>query len=244
MKPIVLIHGLIGSLDNPDFLATFGPRRAHAPALLGYGTYQDHVRRSWTLRDQADHIAGFIHANSEGPVHVVGHSAGGAVAVMLALLHPRLVRSVTSVEGNFTLADAFWSLKFAKMPLHEVEAQLEAFRGDPAAWLGRAGVAVTPWSLAMAAVALTHQPAATLQKQSQAIVAATEHPSFLEGVRQILQHGIPLHLLAGSRSAKGWDVPDWVRRQAASDVELPNTGHLMMLEDPAAFARAVTSPLD
>jgi pimeloyl-ACP methyl ester carboxylesterase len=243
MKPIVLIHGLIGSLNNPKILRAFEARRVHTPDLLGYGIVAAR-RTSWTLQDQADHVAAFIRAAEQGPVHVVGHSAGGAVAVLLALRHRTLVDSITSVAGNFTLADAFWSLKFARMPLHEVQIQLATYRANPAAWLGRAGVPATQWTLAVAKASLDHQPATTLQIQSQAVVGATEHASFLDGVRQILDEGVPLHLIAGSRSSSGWGVPDWVRQRAASDVELPNAGHLMMLEDRVAFARAVVSPLD
>ncbi|WP_227744214.1 alpha/beta fold hydrolase [Yersinia kristensenii] len=43
------------------------------------------------------------------PVHVIGHSVGGAVAVLFARRYPEMTRSLTSVEGNFTLSDAFWS---------------------------------------------------------------------------------------------------------------------------------------
>jgi len=36
--PIVLIHGLIGTLQIPDLLSYFDPHRAIAPDLLGYGS--------------------------------------------------------------------------------------------------------------------------------------------------------------------------------------------------------------
>jgi pimeloyl-ACP methyl ester carboxylesterase len=243
MKPIVLVHGLIGSLSNPEILDAFEHRRVHAPDLLGYGA--DAARRTnWTLLDQADHVAAFIRGAERGPVHIVGHSAGGAVAILLALRYRSLVNSVTSVEGNFTLADAFWSLKFAKMPLHEVETQLVSYRANPTAWLDRAGVPATPWTLSVAKASLAHQPATTLQIQSKAVVSATERASFLEGVRQLLNEEVPLHLVAGSRSSSSWGVPDWVRQRAASDIELPDSGHLMMLEDRVAFAHSIVSPLD
>jgi len=37
----------------------------------------------WTLEDQADHVAAFVKERTRGPVHVVGHSVGGAVAAPL-----------------------------------------------------------------------------------------------------------------------------------------------------------------
>lgn len=35
--PVVLYHGLFGSLSDPAMLARFGERRILAPDLLGYG---------------------------------------------------------------------------------------------------------------------------------------------------------------------------------------------------------------
>lgn len=242
MTPLVLIHGLIGSLKYRELLGAFDARRIHTPDLLGYGS-QTTRKSAWTLKDQADHVAAFIRATEPGPVHVVGHSEGGAVAILLALHHRKLVSSITSAEGNFTLVDAFWSLRFAKMSLPQVKAQLTSYRADPASWLGRAGVPATPWTLSVAKTSLAHQSANTLQIQSRAVVVATEPTSYLDGVRRVLDEGMPLHLIAGSRSNAGWGVPDWVRQRAASDIILPNAGHLMMLDDPGAFASAVLSPL-
>jgi pimeloyl-ACP methyl ester carboxylesterase len=46
-------------------------------------------------------------------------------------------------------------------------------------------------------------------------------------------------LLGGERSAPGWDVPDWVKTASLSYVIQPGTGHMMMLEQPAAFSDIV-----
>lgn len=39
---------------------------------------------------------------------------------------------LVDVEGNFTLADAFWSAELARKPAAEAEALLESYRADPA----------------------------------------------------------------------------------------------------------------
>jgi len=241
MTPLVLVHGLIGSLNAPLVTRAFS-RRVLAPDLLGYGPGPA-PSTPWTLDDQAAHLGAIIEAKTDDPVDLVGHSVGGAVAWRLSLLRPDLVRSLTSVEGNFSLGDAFWSRQIASQPLAEVEAALAVFRSDVGAWLRRSGVDPTEAVLAIATDWLDNQPASTVQTQARAVVRATTDPAYLEGVRDVLGRGLPLHLVAGERTAAGWTVPDWVRAAAVSDVVAPGTGHLLMIENPGVFAALVEAPL-
>lgn len=237
--PVLLIHGLFGSLSDPAFLSCFGSTPVLAPDLIGYGAMRGVTLPNWTLEDQADHVAAFVRERTQEPVHVVGHSIGGAVAVLLVHRHPELALSLTSVEGNFTLGDAFWSRKISAQELPEIEAEVAGFRADIAAWVSRSGVAPTSFALQVASAWLDNQPVTTLRTQARAVVAATGVPAYLDAVRGILDGGVPLHLVAGSRARSGWNVPDWIATRAASNVDIPNTGHLMMLEAPQAFADAI-----
>ena len=60
MTPVVLIHGLFGTLDAPEILAEFGNRNALAPPLLGYGKNAQVDTSTLTLQVQAEHVAQFI----------------------------------------------------------------------------------------------------------------------------------------------------------------------------------------
>ncbi|PTA86908.1 alpha/beta hydrolase, partial [Kosakonia sp. H7A] len=73
---------------------------------------------------------------------------------------------------------------------------------------------------------------------ARSVVEVTSRAAYLEQLHGLM-HEMPVHLLAGERTREGWDVPDWAIATAASFVELPDMGHLMMLEDGAAFAAAV-----
>jgi pimeloyl-ACP methyl ester carboxylesterase len=70
------------------------------------------------------------------------------------------------------------------------------------------------------------------------VIKETGAPAYLELVRRVVER-TPVYLLAGERSAAGWDVPGWVRAAARARVVVPDTGHMMMLEDPAGFFRSV-----
>ncbi|WP_367165743.1 alpha/beta fold hydrolase [Kosakonia cowanii] len=241
--PVLLVHGLFGSLSSPGILAPFGKQCIYAPDLIGYGQCQKQGENGWTLNHQADHLAGFIHACKCGPVHLAGHSVGGAVAVLMAVRHPDLVSSLTLIEGNLTLSDAFWSQKISKQSLEEIQTEVSVFRADVAAWIAGAGVTPTDFAIETATAWLDNQPVSTIRTQAQAVVAATGEESYLEGLRHILSSLMPVHLISGERSQTGWHVPAWLKECATTYTVIPETGHLMMIEQPDVFARSVLNNL-
>ncbi len=241
--PILLIHGLMGCLNDPAILAPFSAISAHtpvlAPDLLGYGAFRTADTGNLRLEAQADHVAQWLHQKSAELVHVVGHSSGGAVTLVLAHRYPERVCSLTSVEGNFTLQDAFWSSQLARKPVEEIDAMLDAYKAQVDSWLADVGVTPTAWRRDLALRWLNHQPGSTLKAQSCALVEATSRPAYLDMVRSLLDSGLPLHLIGGARSRGDWGVPPWVVTRAASNTDIAGAGHLMMMEEPEQFAAVV-----
>jgi pimeloyl-ACP methyl ester carboxylesterase len=149
------------------------------------------------------------------------------------------VLGLISVEGNFTLKDAFWCTRIAAMPEAEWASEYGAMEDDPAAWLERSGIEASDQRIAWARSILSNQPYETIQAMARSVVGVTGAPAYLEGVRRVLGGGVPLYLLGGELSASGWDIPEWVLALACRSQVQPKAGHMMMLEDPAAFCGIV-----
>ncbi len=100
----MLIHGLGGSSDwwryNIEELAR--EYRVLAVDLVGFGRNRFFVRRS-RLPLRFDEIAALLMRWIETlgePVHLVGNSMGGQVAIHVAAARPDLVRSLTLVNSS------------------------------------------------------------------------------------------------------------------------------------------------
>ena len=191
--------------------------------MLGYGAEAGVEPERLTIDAQVEYVRAAIDGAVLGArVHVVGHSMGGVIAAAFAHRFPERVASFVSVEGNFTLVDAFWSAQLATKPAAEVEELLRAN--------------------AEIAYALDFQPASTVQAMARAVVEFTGDPGY-----ELLLRGVfartPVHLVAGGRSRGGWDVPDWALRGAAGYSEVPDVGHMVMHEVPEAFGELLAGIL-
>jgi pimeloyl-ACP methyl ester carboxylesterase len=235
---LVLIHGLLGSSSYYDPQAMLPELEVHTPDLLGYGSKRS-IDRGIDLHAQAAEIARVLREEVGRPAWLLGHSVGGAVMMLAAQQAPELVAGLVSVEGNFTLKDAFWCAHIAAMPEADWAAEYGAMEDDPAAWLERTGIEASDLRIAWAREILSNQPVETIQAMARSVLEVTGQPAYLEGVRRVLGSGVPLYLLGGELSAAGWDIPEWVLALACRSLVQPKAGHLMMLEDPAAFCGIV-----
>ena len=103
--PIVLLHG--GMSSSASLLRTLGPRleqhfRVTAFDRRGHGRTRDTLA-PFHYEDMADEVAAFLEYLGE-PAHVVGHSDGGVVALLLARRQPALLRRVVAAGANFHFA--------------------------------------------------------------------------------------------------------------------------------------------
>lgn len=95
---IAFLHGLFGQGKNFNGIA-----KALLPDVRSLLIdLPDHGRSPWTdtvdLESWADDVAATLRERATPPVHLVGHSLGGKVAMLLALRHPELIDRLVVVD--------------------------------------------------------------------------------------------------------------------------------------------------
>lgn len=95
----VYVHGLSGSATNwTDLAGLLGTRAAGtAVDLPGFGLSRPLASRDYSPQGHADALLCFL-AGRGRPVHLLGNSFGGAIALSVAARRPELVRTLTLVS--------------------------------------------------------------------------------------------------------------------------------------------------
>jgi len=97
-EPLIVLHGLFGSLDNLGGIA----RRLedgwqiHALDLRNHGNSPHTEDMSYPA--MADDVVAYMDAQGLEKASILGHSMGGKVAMQVALAHPERVRSVIAAD--------------------------------------------------------------------------------------------------------------------------------------------------
>ena len=219
--PMVLIHGgMTAGSSTANVFSRNIPglaKRFHVFAVdrLGSGlTGNPLTDADYATPGQVEHVYQFIQTLKLGRIHLVGHSAGGAVAFYLAVHHPEIVRTLTIIgQGpeNPPAADGPTRLDLSSCPDQNVYEGLKcrveklgwlptAF--DPEYWEADASMAMQPKSREARAkvVALSNdafRAAQTAYRQQAWDLCRTS------GVLQM-----PVLLVAGKQDVLDWGQAD------------------------------------
>ena len=216
--PVLFLHGwglsprsYRGAIDA---VARAG-YRVYAPALPGFGRSDALGVRRQNVLGVALHIVELLdRLPLDGPVHVVGHSFGGGVAMRLAATNPEKVRSLTLVcpvggAGN------------GVVPLTTMAAGI--MHESRNRWVGLAASEF--------ATALARHPGSVL-----ATAYAAWRSDQAVDLAQIGAHQIPTHFLFADHDTviSAGNIPDTVFERVTCEIVAGH--HSWLISDPEGFA--------
>jgi pimeloyl-ACP methyl ester carboxylesterase len=240
MSPLVLVHGLLGSLEYFDPQSYFPVTKVLCPELHGYGGLA--CIDDLSLYDQADFVNQFLEQNHiQEPCWLLGHSVGGAIVNLFTEKYPEKVKGIINVEGNFSLQDAFWCQSISKKNTDDWEKEYQQLKRDPEAWLVDADVKPSIERIAWAENILQYQGANTISSVAKAVVRDTDSDQYKKTLDFLAESSIPTYLVAGEHSVNDWFVPDNIKINVKEFHVMPDVGHMMMLEKPSEFCELIKS---
>ena len=244
-EPLILIHGSMSdyrafTLQMAGFAAKYRAislslRHSYPETWDGKGDY--------TVALHAEDVARFIPGMGLAPAHILGHSRGGSVALVLALKHPQLVKNLIlaepaglegllpdTPEGRRMAAES--AGQFAKLA-RDIAAgdRLKAARefvdslGGPGAWEKR-----------------TPEARQVLLDNIGTGPACAERPYFTR--EEIAKIASPTLLLTGERSPPRYrttmtDMQICNKAKILPLVTIPNSAHSMPRDNPPVFEAEV-----
>ena len=257
-RPALFVHGLGGeSLDWAEIAGAVSDLlNCYALDLPGFAHSPPPSDGDFTLDGQARAVAE-VAALIGGPVHVVGNSLGGAVAVRVAAQHPELVGSLTLISPALPdLRPRIGSaqLTVALVPLLGPFIVRLAMRADPE-WMARRIYAlcygdpnaVSPdrhareLATLRLRASLPHSPRA-YRASLRTMVAAYLDPGPRRLWQQVALVDVPTLVIYGGRDKLVAEQVALRAKRTFADAELlrlPAAGHLAHLEDPGTVAAAL-----
>lgn len=100
--PILLIHG--STIDSHTDWDSIAPALAKeylvfAPDCRGHGR-SNNPKMTYSFRELAEDAAAFLHAMGYEKAHIIGHSNGGNVALVILMEHPEVVQTCIPQAAN------------------------------------------------------------------------------------------------------------------------------------------------
>ncbi len=244
--PLILVHGTLGDYRNwepliPQFSNHY--RTISVSLRHAYPEPWDGKGNDAALVQHAADLTAFIQALGAGPVHLLGHSRGGAVVLVAVSAHPELARTVILADPAplVTLLPNRPEVQSAESQRIAMSQSMnERFRegdldGGAALWINGVG-GPGAWDAASPASRSVWRANAWTAKT----LADDDRQSF--GCNDAARISAPVLLVTGDRSPPIYGYMQEALLPCLKHVQItviPNAGHGMFRANPRVFIERV-----
>ncbi len=225
---LIFIHGLGCSKDaflHAFNFSAFNNFSILAFDLVGFGDSTKAKEFSYSIEDHAEVCKLVIDKLSLNNIHIVGHSMGGAVALLLIEKLRQKVKSFINLEGNLISEDCYISRRAFGISFDEFKRIFEKIKEDNKN---------SPWYNMLCKT----MPLA-FYKSSRSLV---EYSDSNELLRKFLELKIKKAYIFGEKNAK---MPVLEKIKGKVKVfPISKSGHFMMLDNPEEFYRKLFEIID
>lgn len=244
--PNVFLHGLGRSSVTLAHVAAdhvLERTRSVLVDLLGHGLSDRPDEFSYTLDAHADVVVRVLEELGIVRCRLIGHSLGGAVAVLAAARAPERVAALVVAEGNLDPGGGAMSIAIADRSEDEFAREGHdrtlAEMGDEAR--------ANPESIYASTVAVQRlaSPRA-LHRSARSLIELTV-PTVRE---QLLGLDLPRAFIVGARTLEAAEPPpsgeagDGLEGTGVRLLVVPDSGHPMMFQNPRGFAEAIAAAIE
>ncbi len=243
-SPVLLfVHGLGCSLKYWACLfeaEEFSDYRMVALDLPGFGLSEKIEQYDYHLSSQADLIAEFVRALNIREFRLVGHSMGGAIAILLAHKLPHLVRHLLVIEPNLNAKESQLSRRIVEYTETAFIQQYEQFRDGAIATVKSWFVNFHQRDLDEYIEDLLKTTAISMYRSAASLIETTQDNTLIQQFQQL---ALPKHFFIGEETHKIRPIPEVLRNSDIQAVVVPGVGHMMMVDDPVLFTKTLAATL-
>jgi pimeloyl-ACP methyl ester carboxylesterase len=229
-NPLLFIHGLgcASSCDYPQVVSMppLRGKRAVLIDLFGSGFSDKPETFGYSISDHARVISEFITESGFKKVHLFGHSMGGSIAIEIAVLCKKRIRSIILSEPNLDSGGGTFSRPIAEQSETEYVNRGHRITVESAIAQGNS---IWASSLSLSFPAAIHREAVSLVKGAS--------PSWRD---QLISLQMPRTILFGERSLPEPDTTRLPELGIAVRI-VRQSGHSMTWENPADLAKNINA---
>lgn len=191
-------------------------------------------------------LHGWLTAHKLSPAKIVGHSMGGLVALQLAKAHPQDASALMIVDALPYVGDIF----LPDATVTQVEPQAKAMRDQMVASFGKSDVAAaerTATGMALTPAARA-KVAAWIAKADPRVAGQAMYEDMTTNLRpDMATIATPITLVfpysaaLPKERAEPFYRGEYAKAPKVTFVPIADSGHFVMLDQPAAFAEALAS---